>query len=116
MLEVTLLNDVHGFMFEEYGESITIRRTIKQSSGGGFALLGHDRKVKGACLPWATAVDLALLLLLVHLIGRLHRRRHAFRATATLGAGFHRVWCFLGEGGCWSFGRRRKSKVCCRVC
>ncbi|CAN0515788.1 unnamed protein product, partial [Ectocarpus sp. 12 AP-2014] len=28
VLEVTLLNDVHGFKFEEYGESITIRRTI----------------------------------------------------------------------------------------
>ncbi|CBJ48924.1 smc-like protein [Ectocarpus siliculosus] len=46
VLEVTLLNTEHGFMFEEYGESITIRRTIKQPSGGGFALLGHDRKVK----------------------------------------------------------------------
>ncbi|CBJ48925.1 smc-like protein [Ectocarpus siliculosus] len=46
VLEVTLLNTEHGFMFEEYGESITIRRTIKQPSGGGFALVGADGAVK----------------------------------------------------------------------
>ncbi|CAM9332422.1 unnamed protein product, partial [Ectocarpus fasciculatus] len=46
VLEVTLLNNVFGFKFDEYGESITIRRTIKQSGAGGFTLLGHDRKVK----------------------------------------------------------------------
>ncbi|CAM9327713.1 unnamed protein product, partial [Ectocarpus sp. 8 AP-2014] len=46
ILEVTLLNDISGFKFEEYGESITVRRTIKQPSGGGIALLGHDRQIK----------------------------------------------------------------------
>lgn len=45
VVEVTLLNDEHGFNFEEYGASITIRRTIKQPSGGGFELLDHDGKV-----------------------------------------------------------------------
>lgn len=45
ILEVTLLNTEHGFKFEEYGESITIRRTIKQPSGGGFALVGADGEV-----------------------------------------------------------------------
>ncbi|CAM9332494.1 unnamed protein product [Ectocarpus fasciculatus] len=46
ILEVTLLNTEHGFKFEEYGESITIRRTIKQPSGGGFALVGADGEIK----------------------------------------------------------------------
>ena len=45
VLEVTLLNNEHGFKFEEYGASITVRRTIKQPSGGGFELLDHDRTV-----------------------------------------------------------------------
>lgn len=63
VLEVTLLNDMYGFKFDDYGESITIRRTIKQSGAGGFTLLGHDRKVTDVRLPWATAVDIALPLL-----------------------------------------------------
>lgn len=44
-LEVTLLNDKYGFKFEEYGSSITVRRTIRRPSGGAFELLGHDKKV-----------------------------------------------------------------------
>lgn len=44
-MEVTLLNSSEGFKFEEYGESITVQRTIRQPSGGGFALLDHDGKV-----------------------------------------------------------------------
>lgn len=45
VLEVTLLNNKHGFKFEEYGTSITVRRTIKRPSGGGFALLAQDGEV-----------------------------------------------------------------------
>lgn len=39
------MNKIDGFKFGEYGDSITIRRTIKPNGGGGFELLGHDRKV-----------------------------------------------------------------------
>eukprot|EP00752_Nemacystus_decipiens_P012922 g11436.t1 len=46
VIEVTLLNNKYGFKFEEYGDSITVRRTIKQPSGGSFALLGRDKVVK----------------------------------------------------------------------
>eukprot|EP00752_Nemacystus_decipiens_P012920 g11434.t1 len=46
VLEVTLLNNEHGFKFEEYGTSITVRRTIKQPSGGGFALISQDGDIK----------------------------------------------------------------------
>lgn len=45
ILEVTLLNNSDGFKFEEYGESITIRRTIKRPSGGGFILLDSSGEV-----------------------------------------------------------------------
>ena len=45
VLEVTLYNNQHGFRYEEYGDSITVRRTIKQPSGGSFALIGHDKAV-----------------------------------------------------------------------
>ena len=49
IIEVTLLNNEHGFKFEEYGASITVRRTIKQPSGGGFQLLDHAGKVRISC-------------------------------------------------------------------
>lgn len=45
VLEVTLLNNEAGFKFDEYGKSITVRRTIKQPTGGGFALLSEDMAV-----------------------------------------------------------------------
>lgn len=45
ILEVTLLNNEDGFKYERYGDSITIRRTIKQPSGGSFTLLAHTGKV-----------------------------------------------------------------------
>lgn len=45
VLEVTLYNNQHGFRYEKYGDSITVRRTIKQPSGGSFALIGHDKAV-----------------------------------------------------------------------
>ncbi|CAM9671007.1 unnamed protein product [Ascophyllum nodosum] len=45
-LDVTLLNTPDGFKYDEYGQSITIRRTIKQPSGGGFELISHDGEVK----------------------------------------------------------------------
>jgi len=45
VLAVTLLNSEHGYKFDEYGASITVRRTIKQPSGGGYELLDHDGKV-----------------------------------------------------------------------
>ncbi len=48
VVEVTLLNNEHGFNFEEYGSSITVRRTIRQPSGGGFELRGHDGQVGAA--------------------------------------------------------------------
>ena len=44
-LDVTLLNTPDGFKYDEYGQSITIRRTIKQPSGGGFELISHDGEV-----------------------------------------------------------------------
>ncbi|CAM9711696.1 unnamed protein product [Scytosiphon promiscuus] len=46
VLEVTLLNDKYGFKFDEYGSSITVRRTIRQPNGSTFELLSHDKKVK----------------------------------------------------------------------
>eukprot|EP00903_Cladosiphon_okamuranus_P016265 g15001.t1 len=46
VLEVTLLNNEHGFKFDEYGDSITVRRTIKQPSGGGYALLDQNGEIK----------------------------------------------------------------------
>lgn len=45
ILEVTLLNNEHGFKYDQYGSSITIKRTIRQPSGGGFSLLAHDGAV-----------------------------------------------------------------------
>lgn len=45
VVEVTLLNTMNGFKFDDYGDSITVRRTIKPNGGGGFALLGHDGMV-----------------------------------------------------------------------
>lgn len=45
VLAVTLLNNEHGFKYDEYGASITVKRTIKQPSGGGYELLDHDGKV-----------------------------------------------------------------------
>ncbi len=43
---MTLLNNEHGFKYDEYGASITVRRTIKQPTGGGYELLDHEGKVK----------------------------------------------------------------------
>lgn len=45
ILDVTLLNNDQGFKYEQYGDSITVRRTIKQPSGGGYSLLAHDGTV-----------------------------------------------------------------------
>lgn len=45
-LEVTLLNTEDGFKHELYGDSITIQRTIRAPSGGSFALIGADGKVR----------------------------------------------------------------------
>lgn len=43
---MTLLNNEHGFKYDEYGDSITVRRTIKQPSGGGYALLDQNGEVR----------------------------------------------------------------------
>lgn len=45
VVQVTLLNNSQGYKFDEYGESITVKRTIKKPSGGGFALISHDGQV-----------------------------------------------------------------------
>lgn len=45
IVQVTLLNNSQGYKFDEYGDSITVKRTIKQPSGGGFALISHDGQV-----------------------------------------------------------------------
>lgn len=57
MVQVTLLNNSQGFKFEDYGESITVKRTIKQPSGGSFALIGHDGEVS-AVQQWCSSTPL----------------------------------------------------------
>lgn len=45
VVQVTLHNNSEGHDFDEYGSSITVRRTIKQSGGSEFTLIGHDGQV-----------------------------------------------------------------------
>lgn len=45
-LDVTLLNAEDGYKYEEYGDCVTVRRTIKRPNGGGYSLIGADGSVR----------------------------------------------------------------------
>ncbi|CAN0074078.1 unnamed protein product, partial [Phaeothamnion confervicola] len=46
LVQVTLLNSDDGFEYDKYGDSITVRRTIKRAGGGGkLELIGEGGEV-----------------------------------------------------------------------